>query len=212
MQRLLFLIVLLVPTTGMADGSLEEDVLQIHRSWEHANFELSGTEKIEGLERVAHAADRLVERWPGRAEPLLWKGITYATWAGARGGPGALGLARRARDALLAAERIDPGVMNGAIYTTLGSIYYRVPGWPIGFGDDDKAAEYFRKAMQMNPDGLNSNYFYGDFLLDQRQYRKAVEVLRRALRAQPDPEHPIADRGRRRQVEAALKKALDHVG
>ena len=102
--------------------------------------------------------------------------------------------------------------MNGAIYTTLGSIYYRVPGWPIGFGDDDKAAEYFRKAMQMNPDGLNSNYFYGDFLLDQRQYRKAVEVLRRALRAQPDPEHPIADRGRRRQVEAALKKALEHAG
>lgn len=32
-----------------------------------------------------------------------------------------------------------PETLDGSAYTSLGSLYYQVPGWPIGFGDDDKA-------------------------------------------------------------------------
>ncbi len=87
-----------------------------------------------------------------------------------------------------------------------------MPGWPIRFGDDDKARDYFTKALKLNPNGLDSNYFYGDFLLKQGQYEKAAKVLRHALDAAPRPDRPVADQGRRKQVEAALRKALDHNG
>lgn len=105
---------------------------------------------------------RLREIWPERAEPLVWEGIVLASWAGAKGGLGALKLAKQARDQLLRAEQIDPSALNGSVYTSLGSLYYQVPGWPLGFGDDDKAREYLEKALTMNPDGIDPNFFYGD--------------------------------------------------
>ena len=36
---------------------------------------------------------------------------------------------------------IDPKALDGSAYASLGSLFYQVPGWPIGFGDDKKAAE-----------------------------------------------------------------------
>jgi tetratricopeptide (TPR) repeat protein len=197
---------------AFATQQLDEAILGLRQAWDQANYALQGGQKEKALEAVAARADALVQHWPGRAEPLVWKGIALASWAGAKGGLGALGLAKQARDALLAAERVDPQVFNGSIYTTLGSLYYKVPGWPLGFGDDDKAREYFKKALAMNPDGLDPNYFYGDFLIDQGDYKGAAQVLQHALQAPLRKDRPVADRGRRAQAELALHKALQHVG
>ena len=41
-------------------------------------------------------------------------------------------LGRRALEQALA---IDATALEGSAFTTLGSLYYQVPGWPIGFGD-----------------------------------------------------------------------------
>ena len=43
-----------------------------------------------------------MQEYPGRAEPLIWHGIILSSLAGAKGGLGALGLAKEARDQLLA--------------------------------------------------------------------------------------------------------------
>lgn len=206
------LIAFFASTAALADSTLDNDILRVRNAWDHANYELTGSHKEQALEQVAQSAARLVEKWPGRAEPLVWQGIALGSWAGAKGGLGALDLARQARKALLKAEKIDPDVLDGSVYTTLGSLYYRVPGWPIGFGDDDKAKEYFLSALRLNPNGLDSNYFYGDFLLEQGQYEQSVKVLRHALQAAPRPDRPIADQGRRKQVQTALHKALDQTG
>ncbi|RMG32479.1 MAG: hypothetical protein D6720_13255 [Gammaproteobacteria bacterium] len=205
---LLLLLVSLSP--ALAANSLGAEILAIRDAWDHANYELTGDAREKALAKVAREARALADQHPDRPEALAWKGIALATWAGAKGGLGALSLAKEARDTLLAAEQIDPKVLNGSIYTTLGSLYYRVPGWPIGFGDDDKARTYFRRALALNPDGLDPNYFYGDFLLEQGEYEKAVKVLERALHAPPRPDRAVADQGRRRQVQAALRKAREH--
>ena len=122
---------------AFATQQLDEAILGLRQAWDQANYALQDEQKEKALGAVAAQADALVQQWPGRAEPLVWKGIALASWAGAKGGLGALGLAKQARDVLLAAERVDPQVFNGSIYTTLGSLYYKVPGWPLGFGDDD---------------------------------------------------------------------------
>ncbi len=41
---------------------------------------------------------------------------------------------------------IDGSVLQGSAYTSLGTLYYQVPGWPIGFGDDEKAEELLEQA------------------------------------------------------------------
>ena len=57
-----------------------------------------------------------------------------------------------------------------------------MPGWPIGFGDKKKAEEYLKKALAANPDGIDPNFFYGDFLLDKVR-RLEIREIRMALRA-----------------------------
>jgi Tfp pilus assembly protein PilF len=91
--------------------------------------------------------------------------------------------------------------------TSLGALYYQVPGWPLGFGDKKKAREYLEKAVKISQNGLDANYFYGDFLVDRKEYTKAVAVLERALAAPTLDQRPVADRGRRDEIEALLEVA-----
>jgi tetratricopeptide (TPR) repeat protein len=116
-------------------------------------------------------------------------------------------VAEQARDLLLAAEKINPLALDGSAYTTLGSLYYKVPRWPLGFGDKKKARTYLEKSLQINPNGIDPNYFYADFLLEQGEYAKAVEYFRKALNAAPRPGREDADEGRRTDIRAGLQQA-----
>jgi hypothetical protein len=62
------------------------------------------------------------------------------------------------------AIQLDPNASEGAAFVTLGSLYYMVPGWPIAYGDTNKADALLKKALVINPNTIDANYFYGDFL------------------------------------------------
>ena len=100
----------------------------------------------------------------------------------------------------------SPKALDGSAYTSLGSLYYQVPGWPIGFGDDKKARELIATALTLNPDGIDPNYFLGDFLYRQRDYDGARKALERALKAPPRPDRPLGDEGRRREIQELMVK------
>ena len=101
---------------------------------------------------------------------------------------------------------IDPQALAGSAYTSLGSLYYQVPGWPIGFGDDEKAEKMLTQALAINPDGLDPNYFYGDFLQRQKRYEEARAALEKALAAKDRPGRELADNGRRAEATALLQQ------
>jgi len=144
---------------------------------------------------------------PDRAEPLVWQGIVLSTYAGVKGGLGALSLAKESRDSLLAAVKLNGDVLNGSAYTSLGALYYKVPRWPVGFADHDKAAEYLRKALALNPDGIDPNYFYGELMFEEGDYAQALRYLRKAVAAPLRPERPLADSGRRGEINALIARA-----
>jgi tetratricopeptide (TPR) repeat protein len=103
------------------------------------------------------------------------------------------------------AEHINPAALgDGSVYTSLGSLYAQVPGFPVGFGDPVKARAYLSKALKVNPSGIDPNFFYGDFLARQGDNAGAVKALEHALAAPPRPGHEVADRGRRAEVSALL--------
>lgn len=195
-------------TAARADAPpLDPELLQIQQAWAHANYEVpAGDARVAALEQLVRRADAFAQHHPGRAEPLIWEGIVESSYAGARGGLGALRHAKAALQHLSAALDIDPKALDGSAYTSIGTLYYKVPGFPLGFGDDDKARAYLEKALQVNPSGIDQNYFYADFLYEQGDYRAALEHLERALHAPPRPNREIADRGRRAEIEALLEK------
>jgi tetratricopeptide (TPR) repeat protein len=191
-----------------ASPAVQSELLAIQQDWARINYQVVDDDRkaaeFEALEKRAAA---FVSANPGRAEPLIWQGIVLSTWAGAKGGLGALGLAKRARQPLETALKIDPDALDGSAYTSLGTLYSKVPGFPAGFGDDDKAEQLLKAALKVNPDGIDPNYFYGEFLVDEDRYAEAVPYLTKALAAPPRPNRELADQGRRKEAEALLAKA-----
>src|SRR6185503_6465948 len=123
-----------------------------------------------------------------------------------KGGLAGLALAKSARKSLEQALAIDPKALDGSAYTTLGSLFYQVPGWPIGFGDDKKALELLQRGLALNPDGIDPNYFHGDFLFRSGDFAGAEQALRKALQAPPREGRKVADDGRRKEINDLLEK------
>ena len=191
---------------GAAWAGMDEDVAGVRQAWERIKYELPAKQQEAAFEKLAKTSEKLVAQYPKRAEPAIWHGIIEASYAGAKGGLGALPLAKSAKKSFEQAIALDPNALDGSAYTSLGSLYYQVPGWPIGFGDDKKALEMLQKGLALNPGGIDPNYFYGDFLFRSGDYAGAEQALRKALQAPPREDRKLADDGRRREVNELLEK------
>jgi len=190
----------------LARAGVDEDVRTLQHEWEQIKYRKVGVEQEKAYEALAAAANGVRAKHTDRAEPEIWYGIIVASYAGAKGGLGALSLAKDAKAALEHALALDPKALAGSAYTSLGSLYYQVPGWPLGFGDDAKARELLEKALALNPDGIDPNFFLGDYLYRQRDYDGARKALEHALKAPPRPDRPLADEGRRAEIKSLLAK------
>ncbi|MNN76418.1 hypothetical protein D3C81_1927940 [compost metagenome] len=104
------------------------------------------------------------------------------------------------------AIKLDDKALDGSAYTSLGALYYQVPGWPIGFGDDKQAERLLKQALQINPTGIDPNYFYGDFLIDQGHKAQGKLYLQKALAAPARPGRELADKGRHQDIQQRLDK------
>jgi tetratricopeptide (TPR) repeat protein len=185
-------------------AGLDEDVHAVQDEWALIKYQRPAAEQEKSFAALTKNADALRARYPGRAEPQIWYGIVAASYAGARGGLGALSLAKDAKKAFEQALELDPKALDGSAYTSLGSLYYQVPGWPIGFGDDAKARELLEKGLAVSPAGIDANYFYADFLQRKGDRDGARRALAKALQAPARPGRALADEGRRKEIEALL--------
>lgn len=199
----------LLAATGARADTLDSRIDGLARAWAHVNYEISDkSAQAEGAAQVAAEADAMARQNPGRAEPLVWEAIAKATQAGAKGGLGGLGLAKESKTLLERAEKINPAALgDGSVYTSLGSLYAQVPGFPVGFGDAGKARSYLQKALAANPNGVDANFFYGDFLMRQKDYVGASKALQKAMAAPARPGREVADKGRKAQAAALLAQA-----
>ncbi|MGM3223492.1 tetratricopeptide repeat protein [Dickeya zeae] len=189
-------------TTGMtyaADMSMD-----IHRQWSVCQYRTPASMKEACFATLSRQAQELAENYPNRADYLISSAMVESSWAGVKDGMEALNLAGQAKSLLEQAIVIDPQALNGAAYTILGVLYYQVPGWPLGFGDDKKAERYLKTALKMNPTSIDANFFYGDFLLKAGRKSEARQYLNTALTTAPRPGREIADQGRRAEAEKAL--------
>jgi len=193
----------LLSSTAWAD--LETNVLALQKQWAEVNYQIEGKDQISAFERLIIDADAVVVANPKQAAPLIWRGIIKSTLAGKKGGLGALGLAKAAKKDLEKSLTLDATAMLGSALTSLGTLYLNVPGWPVGFGSDKKAEKFLLKAIAINPDGIDSNYFYADFLMAKKRNQEAATYFRKAQNAAPRLNRPLADSGRQKEIATALE-------
>jgi tetratricopeptide (TPR) repeat protein len=206
-RRALLAAAVFLAAAGAHAAGAGAEVVELQREWETIRYQAPQPEREKRFEALAARAHKVSEALPGRAEPLVWEGIIVSSWAGEKGGLGALSLAKQARALYEQAIRIDGNALEGSAYNSLGVLYYKVPGWPVGFGDKEKARELLQKALAINPQGIDPNYFFGEYLVETRRPEEAVAYLERALQAPARPGRPLADKGRREEARALLEKA-----
>jgi tetratricopeptide (TPR) repeat protein len=194
--------------------SYDPDALRLALAWERIKFQVEDPgELLNQMDSLGQQADALSEQHPDNTEILIWDGIITSERAslanehgGLTGPVRALQYATRARDILDRMEKKDPKAFEAGAPTSLGVLYYRVPGFPMGFGDKKKARHYLEEAVRDAPNGLDAHYFYGDFLQEQGEYAKSAEVLKHALTLPARPERPIWDKNRRIVIQELLAK------
>lgn len=212
MKRLILLMVTSVFAFNLSAGESSSELLMIQNTWAKTNYQLQDDEQEEQFEALLVNIDEQINLHPKQAEFWVWKGIIQSSFAGAKGGLGALSLAKKARKSLQKALELDDAALQGSAYTSLGTLYHKVPGWPLGFGDDDEAKLLLEKALKLNPEGIDPNYFYGEYLYDNKDYKGAMKHLETALNAPQRVDRPLADSGRRTEIESLLaqvKKRMD---
>lgn len=183
---------------------LGDRIAQLQHGWAQAYYQIPEAQKESRFEALVTQSENVAAEFPARVEPMIWEAIILSSAAKFQGGLGALDKIKRARGMLLTAEKIDPKALDGSVYTSLGSLYAKAPGWPLAFGDKKQAAAYLQQALAINPDGIDPNYFYGDLLLEQKQKAEAQRYLSKALAAPPRPGREDADAGRRAEIQQAL--------
>lgn len=196
--------------------SLKSELLLLAHDWEQVKLLVSDRDDQEKqMASLAQRAGKIAEQYEDIPDPIVWLGIItseQASMANDNGSPiKALGLAKRARDLLEKVEKTNPETMDAGAPTTLGLLYDRVPGFPIGFGDKARARHYFEEAIRNAPNGLDANFFYGDFLHKHGEQSEAARVLKRALTLPELSNRPIWDKSLRDAIRQTLSEIQSSV-
>ena len=194
---------------GPLQAEMTPEVEALQQRWAEVNYMTKGETQIEAFSTLIEDARQVTEAQQGSAEAWIWSGIIKSSYAGAKGGLGALSSAKAAKADLEKAMELDADAMLGSAYTSLGVLYLNVPGWPVGFGDAEKGEELLLKGLEISPEGIDSNYFYAEHLFKADKYAEAQRYLMRALNAPSRPGRELADQGRRGEIELMLQQIDD---
>lgn len=200
--KIMCYVLLLSSTTVLAD--VQQDVALLAKDWAKANYQLNGAQQEEAFDSLIEQSNEAVKLHPRSAEVLIWRGIIKSSFAGVKGGLSALSLIKEAKKDLEKSILLDDKALSGSAYTTLGTLYFKAPGWPISFGNDEQAKRYLQKGILLDPNGIDSHYFYALFLLDQGEKKQAQASFIKALDAKARPGRALADSGRRHEINEAL--------
>lgn len=182
-------------------------VQAIKDEWENAFYALDPSVQEPALEALNLKAAHLVLQYPDLAEPYILSALIECSLAANAGGFSALGHVKRARDHALKALSLNPLAFDGSAYVILGNLYYRLPGWPLSFGDNRIAKSYLETAVRLYPKGLDSNFFYGDFLLDESDPASALPYLEKANEAPVRSNSRLSDLKLKDELTVSLKLA-----
>lgn len=206
MRKLLFVVLLLLSIQCLAEN-LEDSLKGIETEWASIYYNTPKNKQGPAFAQLLDKTMSLAEQYPNAAEPIFWQAVVKATYADHQDAFSALSAIHEARDLLLKAIKINPKTMRGSAYVTLGTLYYMVPKWPISFGDDDAAKEMLETALKINPDGIDANYFYGEFLLLHNKPGDAALYFERAAVAPVRSDQLYADNQLKAEARLALKNS-----
>ena len=201
------LLVVLSLHEARADPGVEDAVQVLEDEWGEVFYKLPSDQQAPRFKALLPRVQALQDKYPKRAEPLILEAIVLCTLASTEWGFSSLTRLRKARELLIRSIDFDPKAMGASAFITLGNLYYRLPGWPISYGNNDLARQYLESAVKLFPNALDANYFLGDFWLHEEDHAKALPYLEKAEKAPVRPNHLLSDNRIKEELQPALMAA-----
>ena len=194
-----------------AQNDFSQALITLQHQWADANYAKDKELKNSSFLTLQAESIKLTTAFPKYAEAWIWHGIVQSSYAGFKGGLGAISLVDDAKEALEKALVLDESALQGSAHTSLGILYLKVPGWPVSFGDDDESEKHLKQALKMNPTGIDVNYFLAQFYIEQDEYKKAKQHLITASSAPARPNRKDADKFRQVEINTLLAQVNEEL-
>ncbi len=195
-------------TEALGAEPLPFSIPQIEQQWDEIYYHWPEEQRKEGLTQLLAHIKSLKKQQPNQAELLIWEAIVLVTRTGVAPDLSALSNLEEARNLLQQAIKINPSALDGAAYLALGCLYYQAPGWPISFGDNKKAEQYLRKALALNPEGIEANYYFADFLRQTGYFQEALKYFQKTAVLPDNPNQPWLSAQLKQDATTALQSLL----
>lgn len=210
LKVLLYIVCFVCAGTSVANAA-DTSLTGLMQGWAKIQYKTIPAKKEAAFAALSGGAHALSVANPGVAEPLIWEGVIISSYASVAGGSGAIPLMEQARDLLLASININPVALDGLAYTVLGELYYSVPDWPVGFGDNTSAFSYLQEALRLSPGNMDANYFMGDFQLKDIEYQLAANHFQKVINMPDIPGRLIYSHGRKAEAALKLTEAINNL-
>jgi tetratricopeptide (TPR) repeat protein len=203
---LVHFIILIALSSIVFANTAETEAEKLRTQWAIAKFQTPKANQNAAFEALIKTASEVNEKYPNQPKVMVWYATILSTHSQLKGGMGSLSSLKLARELLEEAIHKDPDVEKGFAEGVLGTLYARVPGWPISFGSKQKARQHLERAVELDPKGMDSNYYFGDFLIDVGDFQNAKAHLEIAKNAPIRAGYEIEDQGRKTEIAASLAK------
>jgi len=157
--------------------NLDNEISKIR--FDVTNIAHSDLDKEKAYNDILAKTNLLLKQLPDNDELKVWKATILSSQAKFLG-LSALSNVKQAKKLLENAIKNDRLKEDPTAYYMLGILYYKAPVWPVAFGNDKKAKNYFMQALKIS-DNIDTNYRYGEFLIDQGKKDEALIYLRKAV-------------------------------
>lgn len=204
MIRATIVVFLILIAGPLAASELNTTLVSLENEWASTYYQASEAQQRQAYPQLLNKAGDLVKHHPQSAEAKIWLATIMVSNASLESSLTVLGTLDEAKTLLEAAIKQNPAALNGAAYLTLGTLYYMVPGWPVSFGDNKAAEQMLKASLQLNPHGIDANYFYGDYLLRQDRSVEAEECFRKAIQASVRKQQQLNDLQLQKEAKSAL--------
>ncbi|MDD5276809.1 MAG: hypothetical protein PHR16_12105 [Methylovulum sp.] len=209
-MKIRLFIVLLLGFSPVIASPLKNTINGLESEWAHIYYGTPKAQQALAYQQLLEKTVELAKQFPDNPDLLYWQAVIKANYAEYQSELVALDTIHEVRDLLQKVIAIDPKTMEGSAYVVLGTLYYLTPPWPIAFGDDDKANELLQTALKINPDGIDSNYFYGNYLLSEDHIEEAEKHFTKAIAAPVRPEQVYVDNELKKEAKTALETMRQH--
>ena len=139
----------------------------------NAQLETDKNSRIQLFKNCIAIADQALSLDANDIGGLYWKAAAMGKLAKDTGILNALRMIRPMERMLLKVVALDEKYEDAGGHRALGRMYHKLPGFPISFGNNQKALTHLKRAHELFPKDIITRAFYAEVLYDEGRKEEA---------------------------------------